>query len=145
MILNLWIYTDGLAQDCSNSSALAMELLQFCNKLSISCWLCCHFLVIQIKICAEYRVMLPWPRLVCQEPGLRPIGLCTDLNLFYSIHFPNFFHSSVDLVGNFAGLTVCTVPSAIVHCNQNDWSSDNQSSQHALLRCSWAIKTLSGI
>ena len=26
---------DGLMQDCSNSSALAMELLQFCNKLSI--------------------------------------------------------------------------------------------------------------
>ena len=30
---------------------------------------------IQIKICAEYRDMLPRPRLVCQEPGLRPIGL----------------------------------------------------------------------
>ena len=30
--------------------------------------------VIQIKICAKYRDMLPRPRLVCQEPGLRPIG-----------------------------------------------------------------------
>ena len=30
--------------------------------------------VIQIKICAEYRDMLPRPRLVCQEPGLRLIG-----------------------------------------------------------------------
>ena len=30
--------------------------------------------VIQIKICAEYRDMLPRPRLVCQKPGLRPIG-----------------------------------------------------------------------
>ena len=30
--------------------------------------------IIQIKICAEYRDMLPRPRLVCQEPGLRPIG-----------------------------------------------------------------------
>ena len=28
----------------------------------------------QIKICAEYRDMLPRPRLVCQEPGLRPKG-----------------------------------------------------------------------
>ena len=28
--------------------------------------------IIQIKICAEYRDMLPRPRLVCQEPG--PIG-----------------------------------------------------------------------
>ena len=33
-----------------------------------------HQFVIQIKICAEYRDMLPRPRLVCQEPGLRPIG-----------------------------------------------------------------------
>ena len=28
-------YIDGLAQDCSNSSALAMELLQYCTKPSI--------------------------------------------------------------------------------------------------------------
>ena len=26
------LYTDGLAQDCSNSNALAMELLQSCAK-----------------------------------------------------------------------------------------------------------------
>ena len=26
----------------------------------------------QIKICAEYRDMLHRPRLVCQEPGLKP-------------------------------------------------------------------------
>ena len=32
------------------------------------------FYNIQIKICAEYRDMLPRPRLVCQEPGLRQIG-----------------------------------------------------------------------
>ena len=58
------------------------------------------YTVIQIKICAEYRDMLPRPRLVCQEPGLRPIGRSPG------------------------------VP-------------DN--SQHALLRCSWPIKTFSGI
>ena len=28
-------YIDGLVQDCSNSSAFAMELLQSCNKTSI--------------------------------------------------------------------------------------------------------------
>ena len=33
-----------------------------------------YIYIIQIKICAEYRDMLPRPRLVCQEPGLRPIG-----------------------------------------------------------------------
>ena len=30
-----WEYIDGLVQDCSNSSALAMELLQSCTKPSI--------------------------------------------------------------------------------------------------------------
>ena len=29
------VYIDGLVQDCSNSSALAMELLQSCIKPSI--------------------------------------------------------------------------------------------------------------
>ena len=29
------IHIDGLVQDCSNSSALAMELLQFCAKPSM--------------------------------------------------------------------------------------------------------------
>ena len=44
----------------------------------------------QIEICAEYRDMLPRPRLVCQEPGLRPIGRSPGvpdkssiLNLYY--------------------------------------------------------------
>ena len=37
----------------------------------------------------------------------------------YSIHFA-FFYSSVGLIGNFAGLLSCTVPSAIAHCNQNE-------------------------
>ena len=39
---------------------------------------------------------------------------------FIAYIFLIFFHSSVGLVGNFAGLPVCTVPSAIVHCNQNE-------------------------
>ena len=33
-----------------------------------------YIYIIQIKICAEYWGMLPRPRLVCQEPGLRPIS-----------------------------------------------------------------------
>ena len=95
--------------------------------------------VIQIKICAEYRDMLPRPRLVCQEPGLRPIGRSAGvpdksslglgsmsrysaqiLICFIAYIFLIFIHSSVGLAGNFAGLPVCTVPSAIVHCNQNE-------------------------
>ena len=31
------MYIDGLVQDCSNSSALAMELLQSCTKHSVYC------------------------------------------------------------------------------------------------------------
>ena len=47
-------------------------------KQSINMFLLWFFFLetyaIQIKICAEYRDRLPRPRLVCQEPGLRPIG-----------------------------------------------------------------------
>ena len=92
---------------------------------------------IQIKIRSEYQDMLPRPRLVCQEPGLRPIGRnpgvpdkkstqglgsmsrYSEQILICFIAYISFFQSSVGLVGNFAGLPVCTVPSAIVHCNQN--------------------------
>ena len=34
-IVLLWLYFDGFVQDGSNSSALAMELLQSCTKPSI--------------------------------------------------------------------------------------------------------------
>ena len=60
---------------------------------------------------------------------------CTDLNLFYSIHFPFLF-----LCG--FGWGIC---GALCHCplwSEWGWSSDNQISYHALLRCSWV--TLSG-
>ena len=35
-LLIKYFYTDGLVQDCSNSSAIAIELLQSCTKPSIS-------------------------------------------------------------------------------------------------------------
>ena len=38
---------DGLVQDCSNSSALAMELLQFCTKPSLPIWHQSHILKTQ--------------------------------------------------------------------------------------------------
>ena len=43
--------------------------------------------VIQIKICAEYRDMLPRPRLDLLGTPDKP---AFTLNLFYSIHFPFF-------------------------------------------------------
>ena len=80
--------------------------------------------------------MLPRPRLVCQEPGLRPIGRgpgvpdkssrglgsmsrysAQILICFIAYIFLFFVYSSV---GNCAGLPSCTVPSFIVHCNQNE-------------------------
>ena len=111
--------------------------------------------VIQIKICAEYRDMLHRPRLVCQQPGLRPIGRspCVPdkssrglgsmfwysaqiLICFYIANIFQFFYSSVGLVGNFAGLPVCTVPSAIVHCNQNE--ADHQTIKAPSMPC-WGV------
>ena len=98
-------------------------------------------IIIQIKICAEYRDMLPRSRLACQEPGLRPIGRSPGvpdkssrglgsmsrysaqiLICFIAYIFPFFVVSSVGLVGNCAGLPSCTgtVPSAIGQCNQNE-------------------------
>ena len=35
LILHIEYHINGLVQDCSNSSALAMELLQSCTKPSI--------------------------------------------------------------------------------------------------------------
>ena len=118
--------------------------------------LCCiDWYVIQIKICAEYRDMLPRPRLVCQEPGLRPIGrspgvpdkssrglgsmsrYSAQILICFIAYIFSIFNFSVGLVGNLAELPPCTVPPATVHCYQNEaaqCSSDNQISQHALLR-----------
>ena len=122
-----------------------MSLLAFAHSLlTRSSLVCCLAkravdvsLDVQIKICAEYRDMLPRPRLVCQEPGLRPIGRSPGepdkssrglgtmsrysaqiLICFIAYNF--LFYSSVGLVGNFAELSVSTVPSAIVYCNQNE-------------------------
>ena len=112
-------------------------------------------LIIQIKICAEYRDMLPRPRLGCQEPGLRPIGrspgvpdkssrglgsmsrYSAQILICFIAYIFSIFNFSVGLVGNLAELPPCTVPPATVHCYQNEaaqCSSDNQISQHALLR-----------
>ena len=91
------------------------------------------------KFCAEYQDMLPRPRLVCEEPGLRPIGLSPGVPdkssrglgsmsrysaqiLICFIAYIFLFYSSAGLVGNFAGLLPCwcTMPSAIVYCSQNE-------------------------
>ena len=47
-------------------------LTWFSLTLRITCAIYQEIFAIQIKICVEYRDMLPRPRLVCQEPGLRP-------------------------------------------------------------------------
>ena len=118
---------------------------------------------IQIKICAEYQDMLPRPRLVCRNPGLRPIGRSPGVPdkssrglgsmSWYSeqilICFIAYIFHFLFLCG--FGWELCrtaSMHSALCHCplySEWGWSSDNQSSQQALLRCSWPIKTLSGI
>ena len=125
-------------QRCQVIVSRLKTMLITCTCYHIS-FIYMHIYIIQIKICAEYRDMLPRPRLVCQEPGLRPIGRSPGvpdkssrglgsmsrysaqiLICFIAYIFLIFFHSSVGLVENFAGLPVCTVPSTIVHCNQNE-------------------------
>ena len=120
---------------------------------------------IQIKICAEYRDMLPRPRLVCQEPGLRPIGRSPGVPDKSSRGLGSMSRYSAQILICFIayifliffsflcgfGWELCrtaSMHSALCHCplqSEWGWSSDNQSSQHALLRCSWPIKTFSGI
>ena len=46
------LYIDGLVQDCSNSSALAMELLQSCAKPSI--YACTDFWIVYDFTETEY-------------------------------------------------------------------------------------------
>ena len=135
--------------------------MDFGGKLHLS-----HtFVYIQIKICAEYRDMLPRPRLVCQEPGLRPIGrspgvpdkssrglgsmsrYSAQILICFIAYIFHFFYSSVDLVENYAGLPSCTVPSATVHCNQNE--AGHQTIKAPSMPCWCAacpyLQTLSGI
>ena len=49
------IYVDGLAQDCSNSIANALKLLQSCTKPSVhsSGW---HFLLCSVRVHRQYRL-----------------------------------------------------------------------------------------
>ena len=76
-------------------------------------------------ICAEYRDMLPRPRLVCQEPGLRPIGrspgvpdkssrglgsmsrYSAQILICFIAYIFSIFNFSVGLVGNLAELPPC--------------------------------------
>ena len=91
---------------------------------SWSLWRHC---TIQIKICAEYRDMLPRPRLVCQEPGLRPIGrspgvpdkssrglgsmsrYSAQILICFIAYIFSIFNFSVGLVGNLAELPLFIV------------------------------------
>ena len=107
--------------------------------------------------------MVPRPRLVCQEPGLRPIGRSPGVPDKSSRSLGSMSRYSAEIlicfiayIFNFLflcgfGWELCRTPSmhsALCHCpllSEWGWSSDNQSSQHALLMCSWPIKTLSGL
>ena len=109
--------------------------------------------IIQIKICAKYRDMLPRPRLVCQEPGLRPIGWSpgvpdkTSQGLgSMSRYFAQILICPIAYIFHFSkfvcgfGWELCrsaTMQSALCHCplySEWGWSSDNKISQHALPR-----------
>ena len=115
---------------------------------------------IQIKIGAEKRDMLPRLRLVClrpigRSPGVpdkssRGLGSMSRYSAQILICFIAYvFQISLFLCG--FGWILCrtaSLHSSLCHfplLSEWGWSSDNQSSQHALLRCSWPIKMLSCI
>ena len=83
--------------------------------------------VIQIKICAEYRDMLPRPMLVCQEPdessrglgGMSRYSAQILICFIYSIHCP-FFNPLWVWMGTLQDCQYAQLPSAFVHCNQNE-------------------------
>ena len=107
--------------------------------------------------------MLPRPRLVCQEPGLRPIGRSPGVPdkssrglgsmSRYSAQILICFIAYIFLFSFLCGFgwelcRTASMHSALCHCpllSEWGWSSDNQNSQHALLRCNWPMKTFSGI
>ena len=114
----------------------------------------------QIKICAEYRDMLPRTRLVCQEPGLRPIGrspgvpdksnrglgsmsrYSAQILICFIAYIFIFFCLFLSGFGRELCRTAITL-SALCHCpllSEWGWPLDNQNSQHALLKCSWPWK-----
>ena len=71
-------------------------------------------MVLTIDIHSSYKAWY----MVYKLRSVQNIGTCyPGQGWFVRNHF---FYSSVGLFGNFAGLPVCTLPSAIVHCNQNE-------------------------
>ena len=106
---------------------------------------------IQIKICAEYRDMLPRPRLVCQEPGLRPIDRSPGVPDKSSRGLGSMSRYSAQILICFIAyiFLIFFIPlwvwlgSAIVHCNQNEAGHQTiKAPSMPCLRCSWSIKTL---
>ena len=110
--------------------------------------------VIQITICAEYRDMPPRPRLVCQEPGLRPIGVpdkssrgLVSMSRYSAEILICFIADIFFFIPLWVWLELCRTAtkqmhSALCHCpllSEWGWSSDNQNSQHALLWCNWPM------
>ena len=120
--------------------------------------------IIQIKIYAEYRDMLPRPRLVFQEHRLRPkgrspgvpdkssrgLGSMSRYSAQILICFISYIFHFLFLCG--LGRELCrtatmwyTVPSAIVYCNQNE--AGHQTIKSPSMPCWGAAgcKTFSGI
>ena len=98
--------------------------------------------------------MLPRPRLVCQEPGVpykSSLGLgsmfrCSAQILICFIAYIFLFLFLCGFAWELC--RTARMHSALCHSplqSEWGWSSDNQSSQHAMLMCSLPIKTLSGI
>ena len=111
---------------------------------------------IQITICVEYRDMLPRPRLVCQEPGLRPIGRSPGVPDKSSRGLGSMSRYSAQILICFIAYIFLFIPlwvwlGTLQDCQyaQCPLQLSNvirmrlvirqSTPQHALLRCSWPI------
>ena len=65
---------DGLVQDCSNSIANALELLQFCTKPSISSILNIALIYNEISLGYISSVIIVLPTAMCWNSAIQIVG-----------------------------------------------------------------------
>ena len=82
----MWMeYIDGLGRDCSNSSALAMELLQSCTeplKWFLGCSLFRRYSSYSLKLSMANTLILNWQ----QWNGINRINQWLTINLIWGPH-----------------------------------------------------------
>ena len=116
VVLTIWLHLDGLVQDCTFSSALAMEILQSCTKPSI-CGCCFHNCRSRYGSVKTASTELVWDRVLYQSLDL----LKWNLSTFY---FPASCTPSLP-----CKFSLLTAPSAVALAGQGTHST----------KCLWTL------